>query len=52
ADNLSDEPLSLEEAKTRPDWHYWKKAMDEEYNLFTSLGTWQLKELSQDRSLV
>ncbi len=52
ADNLSDEPLSLEEAKTRLDWHHWKKAMDEEYNLLTSLGTWQLEELPQDKSLV
>ncbi len=26
--------------------------MDEEYNLLTSLGTWQLEELPQDRSLL
>ena len=29
-EGLNNEPLSLEEAKSRSDWPKWKQAMDEE----------------------
>ena len=44
-----DDPLSLKEAKNRPDWPHWKKAMDEEIQQLETLGTYAKMELPSDR---
>lgn len=51
-ESLSDEPLTVEEAKKRSDWPQWKQAMDEEIKLLHSIGTWKLEELPSEKSLV
>jgi hypothetical protein len=36
------EPRSLAEAKRRPDWHLWEKAIQEELATLKTAGTWKL----------
>ena len=38
------EPCSLVEAKCRPDWHLWEKAINEELATLNMVGTWRLEE--------
>ncbi len=38
------EPRSLAEAKRRPDWPLWEKAISEELAMLKTTGTWRLEE--------
>lgn len=49
---LTDEPRTLKEVQSRPDWEDWKAAMDIEINQLHSLGTYTLEELPTDRKPV
>ena len=43
--HLSDDPKSLEEVMSRPDWPKWKEAMDAEIQQLLDLGTYSLKDI-------
>jgi hypothetical protein len=49
AGSIEDDPMSVKEAKNRPDWAKWKVAMDDEIEQLRKLGTWTLVELPQGR---
>ena len=36
------EPCSLTEAKSRPDWPLWEKAIEEESKVLKDAGTWEI----------
>ena len=38
------EPRSLAEAKRRPDWQLWEKAIHDDLALLQEAGTWELTE--------
>ena len=51
-EGLNNEPLSLEEAKSRSDWPKWKQAMDEEIKQLHNLGTYTITKLPEDRKAI
>jgi len=44
ADTEALEPRTLTEAKRRPDWPLWEKAIEEELATLKAAGTWRLEE--------
>ena len=44
ADSEALEPRTLVEAKRRPDWPLWEKAIEEELATLKAAGTWKLEE--------
>lgn len=42
SDSEALEPNTLAEAKRRPDWPLWEKAIEEELKLLTDMGTWEV----------
>jgi hypothetical protein len=44
ADAEAMEPCMLAEAKRRPDWLLWEKAIEEELSMLKAAGTWRLEE--------
>ena len=38
------EPRTLAEAKRRPDWPFWEKAIEEELAMLKAASTWRLEE--------
>lgn len=46
------EPRSLAEAKRRPDWPLWEKAIHEELALLKEAGTWRLVDPPTDANIV
>src|SRR6266511_2094247 len=46
------EPCSLAEAKKRPDWHLWEKAIQEELAMLKTSGTWELVDAPEDANIV
>jgi hypothetical protein len=46
------EPRSLAEAKTRPDWKLWEKAIEEELATLKEAGTWNLVDLPEGVNVV
>jgi len=44
ADAEALEPCILAEAKCRPDWPHWKKAIEEELAMLKKAGTWRLED--------
>jgi hypothetical protein len=44
ADAEALEPRSLDEAKRRPEWPLWEKAIEEELATLKAAGTWKLEE--------
>ena len=49
---LEDDPLSVKEAKDRPDWPKWKEAMDTEITQLTKHSTFKLIDLPSDRKAI
>lgn len=46
---VSDDPLTLDEAKQRIDWPEWEKAVKSDYNSLIENDTWSLSDLPRDR---
>lgn len=46
------EPHSLAEAKRRPDWPLWEKAIEEELKLLREMGTWEVVERPEGVNVV
>jgi Reverse transcriptase (RNA-dependent DNA polymerase) len=46
------EPRSLAEAKHRPDWALWEKAIYEELALLREAGTWELTNAPNNANIV
>ena len=46
------EPQSLAEAKSRPDWLLWEKAVDEEMKSLQDAGTWEVVEMPKDVNII
>ena len=46
------EPRSLAEAKRRPDWLQWEKAIEEELAVLTKAGTWKLVDAPPEVNIV
>ena len=46
---LDDAPVTLDEAKGRPDWPKWKAAMDDEMDTLRKMNTWHITSLPKDR---
>jgi hypothetical protein len=46
------EPQSLSEAKSRPDWKLWEKAIEEELETLRAAGTWKLEEAPEGVNVV
>jgi hypothetical protein len=46
------EPRSLAEAKRRPDWHLWEKAIHEELAVLRDAGTWELTNAPDGANIV
>jgi len=46
------EPQSVEEAKRRPDWPLWEKAIDEELAVLKAAGTWELVDAPAGANIV
>jgi len=46
------EPRSLAEAKHRPDWHLWEKAIQEELATLNAAGTWRLEEAPAGANII
>ena len=51
-EGLNNEPLSLEEAKSRSDWPKWKQAMYEEIKQLHNLRTYTITKLPEDRKAI
>jgi hypothetical protein len=51
-DPISNDPLTIDEAKSRPNWSEWKKAMDDEMDQLHQLGTFSYAPLPKDRTAV
>ena len=47
-----DEPSTLKEAMSRPDWPKWFQAMESEIASHTENGTWELTEKPGDRKVI
>ena len=52
ADSEALEPRSLTEAKCRPDWPLWEKAIDEELAMLKAAGTWRLEEAPAGANII
>jgi len=46
------EPRTLAEARKRPDWHLWEKAIQEELATLKTAGTWELVDAPEDANIV
>ena len=46
------DPTSLEDAKRRPDWKRWEKAIQDELDALERAGTWKLVERPRGRNVV
>jgi hypothetical protein len=46
------EPQNLTEAKSRPDWPLWKKAIEDELSLLKEAGTWKLVNTPEGANIV
>ena len=46
------EPRSLAEAKRRPDWLQWERAIDEELEVLKKAGTWRLVDAPPEANIV
>ena len=46
------DPLSLEEARRRPDWSKWDTAIQEELKALKKAGTWGIVERPKNRNIV
>src|SRR6266404_5693883 len=46
------EPCSLAEAKRRPDWPLWEKAIHEELSTLKTTGTWHLEEAPAGANII
>ena len=46
------EPRSLAEAKSRPDWPLWEKAIEEELALLKAAGTWKLVNAPEGANII
>lgn len=46
------DPLTVEEAKSRPDWPQWKAAIDKEIKNHEANGTWKLCDLPNGRRAI
>lgn len=49
---IDDVPTSLEAAKLRPDYKYWKQAVDEEMAALEENNTWSLVERNEEMRLI
>lgn len=49
---VENNPLTIEEAKQRPDWPKWKEAIKNEYHSLMKNNTWTLCELPKDRKTI
>ena len=47
-----DEPLTLKEAMSRPNWPKWFQAMESEIVSHTENGTWELTETPGDKKVI
>ena len=45
-------PMSLNEARQRPDWPKWITAIQEELNTLNKAGTWEIVERPKDKNIV
>jgi hypothetical protein len=52
ADSEALEPRSLTEAKRRPDWSLWEKAIDDELATLKAAGTWRLEEAPAGANII
>ena len=46
------EPQTLKEARSRPDWPLWEKAINEELATLRATGTWELVDIPSNANLV
>jgi hypothetical protein len=46
------EPKNLSEAKKRPDWPLWEKAIEEELETLKAAGTWEVVDAPKDVNVV
>jgi hypothetical protein len=46
------EPQTLNEAKSRPDWKLWEKAIEEELAMLREAGTWKLVDVPDGVNIV
>jgi hypothetical protein len=49
---LDNDPKSVKEARTRPDWPHWHTTMDAKIAHHTQLGTWELVDLLDGRKVI
>jgi Reverse transcriptase (RNA-dependent DNA polymerase) len=52
ADAEAMEPHTLAEAKRRPDWPLWEKAIEEELATLKAAGTWRLEEVPPGANII
>ena len=52
ADAEALEPCMLAEAKHRPDWACWEKAIEEELATLNAAGTWRLEKAPPDTNII
>ena len=46
------EPRTLAEAKRRPDWPLWEKAIEEELATLKKAGTWRMEEAPPEANII
>jgi len=46
------EPRTLMEAKRRPDWPLWEKAIEEELATLKKAGTWRMEEAPPEANVI
>ena len=52
AQDASDDPKSLNEAESRPDWVLWKAAMDKEIGTLEDAGTWSTVPRPANKNII
>jgi hypothetical protein len=52
ADMEALEPRTLAEAKRRPDWPLWEKAIEEELSTLKAAGTWRMEEAPPGANII
>lgn len=52
ADSEALEPCSLAEAKHRPDWTQWERAINEELTTLKAAGTWRLEQVPPTMNVI